>query len=276
MKILQGQLPGVGRCGSARPPALPVRTPRSTASTPLTRTVRTPAAVKAGRLVGRTRRVKLRIEDDHVGEGAGLQPPASIEMEGVGGESRAALDELRARSGPARRRHIRHICARSCRKRADVPPRRRNLVITQGWRMNALMSASVWLNDATAGSSSRMTAIAASISVLAPAFGDVGERASAQAALGDQQRSRSAAAPAQILGHVGAKAAGEAWIVEALEQRRPAAVLRPARDQRGRQARARGGPGILVGGDGLARAPRRFDSGDDRRRLALNVDARAP
>ena len=43
-----GQDPGVGACGSARPAARPVRVPPSTAITPLTSTVRTPAANSVG------------------------------------------------------------------------------------------------------------------------------------------------------------------------------------------------------------------------------------
>lgn len=44
----RGQVAGVGTCGSARPAARPVSAPPSTAITPLTRTVRTPAANSVG------------------------------------------------------------------------------------------------------------------------------------------------------------------------------------------------------------------------------------
>ena len=72
-----GQVPG-GRpsAASARPAAAPVSAPLSTAGTPLTSTVRTPAASSVGCLIGRARGIGSGIEDDDVGKGAGPQPAA--------------------------------------------------------------------------------------------------------------------------------------------------------------------------------------------------------
>ena len=138
--------------------------------------------------------------------------------------------------------------------------------------MNAAMSASLWLNETTPGSAMRITEIAAATASSPRAFATC---ASVWFLYGPSTISSLSAPPRlRMFSTMPARSPlGERGIVEALEQRRAAAVLRPERHQRRDQARAARRPGILVRGDFLPGAARRLDLAMICGACALHVDA---
>lgn len=222
-------------------------------------------------LIGGARGIGARIEHHDIGEGAGTQMAAALQPERIGGQRRTSLDEL------AQGDHMigldvfvvlageGAIDARMAAR--GIGPGHHPGLLHEGGDIGLALVERDGAGIADADHGDRgvdrrqVHLLRDRIEIAVPVF-----------ALDDQQLARPAAL-AEILDHAGVHLLGQRGIVEALEQRRAAPVLRPKRDERGDQARARGGPGILVGGDLLAASAGGVDLGDDRRRLPLHVDA---